>query len=104
MLYVTLLLPRGSFHTKHVMIAVNIVEVIKQTWTCLQMDRQTDGQTDGQGETNIPPNPPPTHPPPKKEKKKKCIMWGYEKQNMKLGDQVMYAIQSHKRFSKSIFQ
>ena len=39
--YVAHLLPRGYFHTKYEMIAVNIVKVIEWTQICLQMDRQS---------------------------------------------------------------
>ena len=47
MLHATHLLPRGYFHTKNEMIAVNIVKVIEQTW----IHRQTDGRMDRQIDT-----------------------------------------------------
>ena len=52
MSHVAQLLPRGYFHTKNEMIAVNIVE--EQTQSFLQTDRQTYRQAEGQGETNTP--------------------------------------------------
>ena len=56
-IYVTHILPRGYFHAKNEMIAVNIVEVIERTQIHQQRQtaRQSDGQIDVQGETCIPP-------------------------------------------------
>ena len=58
MTYTTHLLPKGCFNAKNEMIAVHIVEVIKQTQIGLQRDGQTaDGWTDrkmnGKDDTNI---------------------------------------------------